>query len=344
MRRRLWTAACALAAAAVLAGCSTAEGTDASTPSPSNATYPMTISNCGREVTIDKPPERIFAERDTSTTIAAAGGADRIIARSGEGDLPLGRYRDALKDVPQVTKDSGDPPPAEVVLEKDPDLVVAGHVTAQDVHALEELGIPVIVPDWFCQQVTGSSEAVTFDDTYDTIEQLGKVLHTEKDAKNAVDDLRNRVAAVRERLNNKPERSAANLYISPSLLQAYGSQSVNDEVMRTLGLSNVFSGLNKRNAEISTEPIVNKDPDVVILSFGTAFGTENAEQAKREYLSHTELADTRAVESDEVFALNYGYLTGGPLTVDGLETLAEHLDPDGHSSNEATSDHREDAL
>src|SRR5690606_32596050 len=48
-------------AAAALAGCSATEAGTASDAAPGSPGYPLTISNCGVEVTVDAPPQRAVA-------------------------------------------------------------------------------------------------------------------------------------------------------------------------------------------------------------------------------------------------------------------------------------------
>ena len=254
------------------------------------------------------------------------GDYDVVLARSGEGDVPLGRYRAALGRVPQVTPGSGDPPSPETVLGTGADLVVAGHVTGKDVQALERVGVPVIVPSWFCQPVFGTTAAVGFSSTYETIGLLGRIFGTTPAAEKSISDLRRRVETVHRHFAGKPRRTAANTYIAPSLLQAYGRSSVNDAVLTTLGLRNVYADQPQRNRDVSGESLIARDPDVVVISYGTAYGISDGTQAVRVFTAKSGLADLTAVREHRLLSLNYGYLTGGPLTVDGLETLARQLE------------------
>jgi iron complex transport system substrate-binding protein len=268
---------------------------------------------------------RVFAERDTSTALAAVGAADRIVARSGEGDLPLGPDKNALERIPQITKNSADPPSPEVVLGQRADLVLAGHVTRQYVQALEAVGIPVIVPAWYCGEVFGGTAPVDFTDTYRTLQTLGRIFGTDDIARETVADLRRRVATVRQRFASAAPRSAMNVYLSPSQLYVYGGPSVNNAVLNTLGLTNVFAGSTQRDATVSSEALVARNPTVIIVSFGTDYGISNGQQAVQVLSSMSGLARLTAVREHRLITLNYSYLTGGPLTVDGLEMLARQL-------------------
>jgi len=81
--------------------------------------FPMTVQNCGRDVTIDAPPERVLTiGAEAPTLVAAAGGADRIVARSGEYGSPLGQYESLQQAVPQLTINT-DNPSAEAIIAQD---------------------------------------------------------------------------------------------------------------------------------------------------------------------------------------------------------------------------------
>lgn len=199
----------AVATAMLLADCGTGSGAGGGAQPTSD--FPMTVFNRGHQVTIKHPPKRILVERDTSTTVAAAGAARRLVARSGEADVPLGRYRDQLRHVPQISKHSADPPSREVVLGKRADLVVAGHVTRQHVQDLEAGGVPVLVPSWFCQQVYGSSGPVNFTNTYRTLRLYGRIFGPQQVAAKTVADLQRRINTIRQRFAGAKPRSTTRI-------------------------------------------------------------------------------------------------------------------------------------
>lgn len=320
-QRKVLAVTCAVA----LVGCGTGQAVGPSGGERNPDGFPMTVTNCGRQVVIKHPPRHVFAERDTSTTVAAAGAANRIVARSGEGDVPLGRYRNQLSQIPQVTKNSSDPPSPEVIVGHHADLVVAGHVTRQDVQALEALDVPVIIPSWFCQQVFGSTAPVTFTDTYHTLRLFGKIFGTEHTARKVIADLKGRVGAIKRRYAHAKPRTAANLFVAPSMLGVYGRLSANNTVLNTLGLRNVFADTNQRSTDVSSESLVARNPDIVVLSFNADYHINNGATAKQIFRTMPGLGRLNAVREHRLITLNYSYLTGGPLTVDGLEMLADRL-------------------
>ncbi len=281
--------------------------------------FPLTVLSCGRQVAIEQPPERVLTlAADSATAVAAAGGADRIVARFAEGGAPLGRYEAELADVPQLTVNGE--PSREAIIGQQVNLVVSYAGLEISPEDLEAAGIDLVFSSWRCD------DEVTFDDVYGTIETYGSIFDTRAVSDPAVADLRSRVGAVERRFTATGGRTAVNLYIGEDRLRVYGGPSMSDTVMGTLGLTNAFAEVNERLTDVSTEELLARDPDVVLLTFGgseTEIKTEaDAVQALRERVPLDQLT---AVRENRVIAINFAYLVGGPLTVDGLEMLAGGL-------------------
>lgn len=203
--------------------------------------------------------------------------------------------------------------------------MVAGHTSLEYVQSLEATGVDVLVPSWFCSQIQCSASAVTFDDIYGTLETYGRVFGTQDLARKTVDDLRRRVTDVEQRFRSTAPRAAANIYVGTNLLNVYGGPSLNNAVIETLGLTNVFADSNERTADVNVETLLARDPEVVILSFGSNYGITNGADALRALREVSPLDRLGAIRDQRVITLNYSYLGGGPLAVDGLEMLAAQL-------------------
>jgi iron complex transport system substrate-binding protein len=306
-----------------LAGCG---GAPAATSPTADNKFPMTVSSCGQQVTIEHPPKRVLTvEADTSTALAAIGAADRIVARAGEAGSPLGRYANELSRIPQIGTNDPDPPAREVVIGQGVDLVVAGHITPQWKQDLEAMGIKVLVPDWFCGAIQASVGPPDFTGIYRTLETYGQVFGTEDIARRTVADLRNRVATVEQRFRSTAPRTAADVYVATNQLYIYGRLSLNNAVLTTLGLTNVFADIKQRTAEASTETLLARNPAVILLNYGNAYGITNGADAIRVFRAISPLDRLAAVREQRLLTLNYSYLVGGPLAIDGLEMLATQL-------------------
>lgn len=322
MRTNLKILVLALCGALVIAGCGDDERTAGAGPTAvADSSFPMTLDNCGRKVTIDKAPETILTiGSDPAAAVVAAGGGDRIVGRSSEGGAPLGPFARALDRVAQITRN--DPPSLEAVIGKAPELIVSYELDGTDLPAgLASSGIEQLTPAWRCD--TGG---VGFDDVYDQIEELGKLFGTSDVADAAVTKLRSRQEAVEQRFSEASKRTATAIYVAESGLSAYANRSVDHTIIKTLGLTDVFADVAKRNVEVSIEELIKRDPDVIIATFGGS-GTKiktgaDATKALRAIPGVNRLA---AVREGRIIPIHFGYLVGGPLAVDGLEQIGTKL-------------------
>lgn len=318
-----------LTALLALGGCADDDtsGTGAASGPDANAaaSFPMTVRDCGREVTIEDPPQQVLTMgADPAATVWAAGAADRIIARAGEGGAPLGPAAAALRDVPQITPD-GDPSREEII-GTGADLVISYGLNLTTPEDLEAAGIDSLVPSWRCDG-SGSGEnptgKVDFDDLFSDIELYGRIFSTQDRATANVAQLRERVQAVRERFANAPKRTGIQLYESDL---AYGRESMGHTQMRLLGLNNVFGDVKERFFDVSIEQLLARDPDVILASYGGGGAKiKRAEDARRAVENLPGAKRLTAVREGRVIPINITYMLGSPLAVDGLEMMAESL-------------------
>ncbi|MGH3935470.1 MAG: ABC transporter substrate-binding protein [Pseudonocardiaceae bacterium] len=281
--------------------------------------FPVTVPSCERTVTIEQPAKRVLTvASDSATALAAIGAADLIIARSAEGGAPLGPFEDELREIPQITTNGE--PSREVIIGQQPDLVISYAGLDTPAADLEAAGIDSIVPSWRCDQ------AANLDGIYRTLETYGQILGTEDGATKTVANLRSRVSAVTKQFQGTPARTAANVYVSENQIRVYGGPSMSNTVLQTLGLTNVFADVNKRLTEVSTEELLARNPDVILLTFGgSETAIKNGADAERALRGMTPLDQLTAVRENRLIAINFTYLVGGPLTVNGLETIAQSL-------------------
>ncbi|MEV0291624.1 ABC transporter substrate-binding protein [Kribbella sp. NPDC050820] len=324
MRTRFATLTAGLAAMAILAAC----GSEADQPGTAAAgatadatagAFPMTIDNCGRDVTFDSPPQRIVTVGSVAAPlVAAAGAADRIVVRTFETASFPGEYGPALDGIEIVA------PSAELareeIIARTPDLVISYQGAATTADDLAAAGIPLIASRGYCQDAAGD-----YEDIFADIELYGRLFGTTKAASAQVRALRKRVSAVQEQVPaDAPSRTAAALIVSrdDTSLSAYGNTSTIDKQMETLGLTNAFDDINQRNFEASIEALIDRDPQVLIL---LTQGDQTPHSVEQAILSRPELRSLAAVRDHRIVIVPFGYTGPGPVAVQGLEVLADKL-------------------
>lgn len=357
-RRSTGALACLLSAsiALALAGCGSGGGTasestagtppaeaatptsDPSTPAepaPTEAAtvdevqFPLTFEDCGREVTLDQRPERILTMGSTAALLMwAAGATDAITTRASEGNAPLGPAADDLASVPIISAD--DDLSQEVIIGEDPDLVISYGLNLTTPEDLEAAGIASVVNAGFCDGTGSGPNAdgrVTFEEVFADIELYGRIAGTQDVAERAVADYQNRVAAVESAAEGTSVTTAAALTIGDGpQLTAYGVGSMQHTQLEKLGLTNVFDDIDERLADISTEELLSRNPDVIVLlDSGLGIAGDEASEVLDQLNTLPGAGDVTAIAKGQVIPLGVPYLLGSPLAVDGLEIIAEQI-------------------
>lgn len=318
LRRRLVTVPLLVAGLLTLGSC----GEEESSSETAEADFPMTFQNCDRDVTIDQPPERVLTiGAEAPTLVAAAGGVDRMVARSGEFESPLGEYESVLEDVPQLNT-TADDPSTEAIIAENTDLVIS----RGSEQPLDSVGIDQIVISGRCRGADDEVTAAgTFEEFYADIELYGRLFGTEDTAADAVEDLRQRVSAVEEQFRDAPPRQAAAVIYGSGgdQLGSYGGLSMAHQQMEALGLTNVFEDEPERFFEPNVEELIERNPEVVVLLFEDDSGT--AESNREKLLAESGLDGVEALQAGDIATLSFSLSTSAPVSVEGLEMLAEQI-------------------
>lgn len=315
-----------LATAALVLATTTACGADAAGDEPATAGFPVTVENCGAEVTFDAPPERVVMLKSSAVPyLHALGVMDKVVARAGEypADYYDAETQAELDDIPLLTDEmdtSGHLQISkEIVIAEQPDLVL-GEVDNLSRDTLDAVDIDLLEEPAMCPE---GVDDPGFDDVYSQLETYGKVFDREDEAAQAVADLRKRVTEL-EKQKVGEGRTAAVLYptVGGGVTYAYGTRSMAHPQLEAAGFEDVFADVDERVFEVSTEDLLERDPDVIIL-------LHNAGDPKEVEESITQLAgaeDLTAVKNGDVMAQLFNF-TEPPsaLSVDGLERIIDRF-------------------
>ncbi|GAA4377539.1 ABC transporter substrate-binding protein [Nocardioides caricicola] len=319
-----------IAASVLLTGVLTACGAEADAPEPASAgtgSHPVTIENCGAEVTFDAAPQRVVLLKSSSVPfLHELGVLDRVTARAGQ--YPPDYYDDEtlaeLEAIPLLTDEldsSGHLQISkEVVISQEPDLVL-GEVDNLSRATLDSVGIPLIEEPALCEQ---GVDDPGFDDVWAQLELYGEVFGREAEARAAIAELKGDLAEVEAQAGAPSGRTAAVLYptVGGGVTYAYGTKSMAAPQLRAAGFVNAFGDVDERVFEVTLEELLGRDPDVLILlhSEGDPAAVEDA---------ITELPgaeDLTAVRNGDVMAQLFNFTEPPtPLSVEGLERIVERF-------------------
>ncbi|MFU8946680.1 putative F420-0 ABC transporter substrate-binding protein [Mycetocola zhadangensis] len=230
---------------------------------PEAARFPLTLDNCGTEVTIEKAPERVLTIKSTTTEmLLALGLEDALIGRAfPDGPLPedLGGA-----DVPVI---SDKVPGQEAVLDLEPDFIYAGWESnfsadgAGERADLQSLGVNTYVSPAACQEPEYAPESLSFDDVFAQIEEVGSIFGVSDAAAELVDTQKTQLDAI-----EPVEDMTALWYSSGSDTPYVGAGSGAPQmIMDAVGLTNIAADVDESWTSFNWEAVVDANPDVIVL-------------------------------------------------------------------------------
>lgn len=290
--------------------------------------FPVTLDNCGSTLTLKAAPKRIFMiNNDDVALLDAVNGLDLLVARTTE--LPANVYApevyDAIAKVPLISSTTnatgGSVISLEAILATQPDLVLAPE-NAVDRKLLADAGIALYSPPAYCNDTKLIPGGASFERVFDQLKAFGKLLGKSDLAAERVAELKGKIAALGA---SKAHGTGVALYVAAGgkTLYPYGSRSMVTPVFAAAGLQNVYAGTDERVFEASTEELLGKDPDVIVLLYSDS----TPDTVLAAFNSVAGVENFKAVKAGRVVPLAFSFTDPPtPLSVKGAEVLAGKLD------------------
>lgn len=239
--------------------------------------YPLTLDNCGVQVTMPAAPQRVVTIKSTATEmLLALGLGDRIVG-VGFQDGPTPEPWTAAAAALPILSDKL--PSQEVVLETEPDFIYGGWESnfaadgAGERPTLAELGIASYVSPAACRSIKPAK--LTFNDVFAQIGEMGTIFDAAPAAEALIAEQKNALAAV-----SPDARGLTALWYSSGTKAPYvGAGSGAPQMMlEALGLENIMADVDDGWVAASWEAVVDANPDVIVLVDAT---WNSAEQKKK---------------------------------------------------------------
>jgi iron complex transport system substrate-binding protein len=336
-RSPLLRIATAVAAASLLAACG----------GPPRAGVPAagtTVRNCGIDVTVAGPPQRIYAAYQPAIEMAhALGVADRVVGTAFLDAQVLPEYAAAQAGTDYLPE----LPSREALLATNPDFVLSGF---NDVFAttgsesigtrasLRELGVQSWIFSPLCPSADGASDeaidpaSVTVENVYADVRDLGLLLGVEDRAERVVADMQARIAAVQQRVAGAPRPRVA--VVSPEddgTFRVAGGSDFVTRILDVAGADNAFADLrSRRNIPVGAEEIIARDPDVILTSTccDGAYTLADAEPDAQRIRTHPAFAGLRAVREGRVHGFLFADRAAGVRVPHAAELVASLVHTD----------------
>ncbi|MGX1597289.1 ABC transporter substrate-binding protein [Dietzia maris] len=294
------------------------------------------IENCGEQVQLDAPPERVVSLNQGSTEILyALGLGDRMVGTATWTDPVLPEFSEVNRSVPRLADNA---PSMEAVLDVEPDFVTGsfgstlgeGGVAARE--QFHELGVGTYLSPTDCVgKVADSGDGVretplTPDLLYREITELATIFDVEQAGDELVADLQRRLDEAAESVD---ARGISAMYWfanseSPYLAGCCGAPGL---ISTTLGLGNAFDDTTQEWPQISWEVVAERDPDVIVVGDLTRKSqTAETAEAKIAYLkSNPVTREMAAVREKRFIDITGAEMNPSLRTTYGVETVAAGL-------------------
>ena len=264
----------------------------------------------GRDIALDAPATKVVALTASDCEILAALGAEDTLVGRGE----YCDYPESILEVPAVQ--SGADTNLEQIIALEPQVVIMAKMaqTEEQVAALEEAGIRVVVSD--AQDIEG---------VYTAIRLIGALVGRNDEAEAMVADMQSAFADIAA----KSENTGKTVYFEVSPLQwglwTAGKGTFMDELATLCGLTNAFADV-EGWAEISEEQVLERDPDyIVTISMYYGEGPTPVEEIK----SRTGWDTLKAVQNDAILNADSNEISRpGPRLKDAAENLYQFVSGD----------------
>ncbi len=207
------------------------------------------VDMIGKTITLDKPAERIVALTPSDCEILyAIGAGDKLVGRGKYCDFPA-----EVMDIPAV--ESGADTNLEQIIALEPDVLLMSTMaqTEEQIAALEEAGIKVVVSD--AQNIEG---------VYTAVELIGSLMGKDAEAAAIIENMKTTFADIQAQATGDGSQT---IYFEVSPLEyglwAAGSHTFMDEIAQMLGLTNAFADV-EGWGEISEEQVLERNPDFIV--------------------------------------------------------------------------------
>lgn len=309
-----------VACALTLAGCEPAPGAPASPPRPAQ-NFAEAIDNCGVEVPIAAPPERVVAIKSTSTEmLLALGLGDRIVGTAfQDGPVPA-KWADEAAELPVLAEKV---PSQEVVLNANPDFVYAGWESnfsadgAGTRSDLAALGIRTYVSPAACKEVEYQPTQLTFDDINGEIGEIARIFDVDDAA--LLTEQAKTLSSIR-----KDTRGLSALWFSSGSDIPYVGAGIGAPqlILDTVGVRNIAADVKDTWTSYSWESVIAANPDVIVLVDASWSTTE---KKIRVLEGNPATAKLDAVTNHRYVIVPFAASEAGVRTADAAADLAAQL-------------------
>lgn len=312
--------------------------------------YPLTIQNCGQEMTLDAAPSRAIAIGQSGTEMLyALGLGEKVAGTAVWFNEVLPQFRDTNAKVERLADNH---PSFESVVAKEPQLVITQfevHVGPQGSvgtrQQFNELGINVYAMPADCvgkDNLVGGDgarkSAFQIETVYQAVSELSEIFDVEDRGAELEKELRDRVGAATAKAQglNLKDASAVVWFSSPDIdLDPFvaGQKGIAGYILNTLGVRNVVESDEEWPA-VGWERIAQADPDIIVVARmdRRRFPADDHEVKINFLKSDPVTREMTAVKENRIVVVDAHAIHASIRIADGIEAISDALSKAGLSA------------
>lgn len=270
-------------------------------PEPTtDVTYPVTVKDmAGREVTLEKQPERIVSGYYISSSACIALGlTDKMVGiEDKSAKRPIYKLAaPALIDLPNVG--SAKAFDLEACIATEPDLVILPMKQKDTAQTLQEMGIAtlLVLPESHEQLI----EMFTL---------IGTATNTVKQAEKLISYYNTKLSAVTELTRDIPDDEKPVVYLGSTgdILRTAPREMYQASLITTAGGKNAGDVLEGTSwTDIDNETFLTMNPDVIVIPTDN-FAVSSPDYTAEDVMNNPTFSDVTAVKNSAVYQMPVGY-------------------------------------
>ena len=274
------------------------------------------VDDMGNVVVLNEPPERIVSLAPSNTEMLfAVGAGDKVVGVTDVCDYPY-NFTAWIEAGNMSTIGNYWQPAVEPIIELDPDLIFASTASEDAAATLRNLGYNVLIVE--PKTINGVLEAVLL---------IGRATGNHVEASQLVSELRERIDAVANTAADAASIPKVYHEVYGPDIQTAGPGTFIDELITLAGGENIFHDAVTSFPIVSSETVIEKDPDVIIfpnMYMGLIpWGTYDDIASRPGWDSIT------AIQNGNFYIIDASIISrSGPRLVDALEELAVMIHPE----------------
>ncbi|WP_297639085.1 ABC transporter substrate-binding protein [uncultured Clostridium sp.] len=275
------------------------------------------------EVKVTEPPKRaVTLSQFMTEMLLSLGLQDRMVATALLDNPILPQYKEAYEKIPVLKITGGHSISKEAFMALNPDFVSGWEmsISNETTGTAKELIAEGIKP-FVAESLKGNA---TIDTVYEDYKTLGKIFAVEDTALEVINNMKEDVKEVEEKLlKEKKDKVDVMVYDSGEKEAMVVGGGLPNNLITLAGGKNIYGELKNTYETVSFESIVEKDPEVIIVTEFLA--GEKAEKKIQFLKSNQALKDVKAVKNNRFYVIELADLSPGIRNSKAIKEINEML-------------------